>query len=732
VDEQAGWRAVTQPSHSPAPQFTNRLAREKSPYLLQHAHNPVHWYPWGEEAFARARNEGKPIFLSIGYSTCHWCHVMERESFEHENVGRFLNEHFISIKVDREERPDVDKIYMTFVQATTGSGGWPMSVFLTPELKPFFGGTYFPPEPRQGRPGFPQLLERIAELWRDRRGDLELGAEQTHAQLAQMMNARGGEAVGGGSASGIPPRALVESWLKAAGESFKEVYDPQHGGFGRAPKFPQPSQPQFLLRYARRFHDEAALKMVLHMCERMAAGGIHDQLGGGFARYSVDAEWLVPHFEKMLYDNAQLVQLYLDAHLVASGRMDGATDSARAEHLNAPALQPSTSPFATIVRSTLDYVLRDMTHPDGGFYSAEDADSEGHEGKFYCWTWAELSSRLTVEEFNVVVRHYGITPAGNFVDHSHPQPLLGLNVLSVAGLAANQADAALLDSARAKMLAVRAQRVRPHLDDKVLASWNGLMLGAFARAYAVLGDEKYRGAAERNLKFIQADLWENGTLYNRWRDGERDTVQLLDAYAFLLGGVVELYEATLVPETLAFAIALAEAMIKRFYDASQGGFWQSDAGATDLILRIKDDYDGAEPAGNSVATLALLKLAAMAARKDFHEVAQRTLLAGHQKLSRAPHAVSYLLQALDYWADEPARVVVAGDLGNALFQDLLHAAHSVYQPNKVVLGDAGPVDDLARSLSVRDGAAVYLCAGQTCQPPTTDSAEVRKRLFLMS
>jgi hypothetical protein len=360
--------------------------------------------------------------------------------------------------------------------------------------------------------------------------------------------------------------------LRQAGALFKQSYDPRNGGFGSAPKFPQPSQPQFLLRYARRFQDEAASRMVLDTCRRMAAGGIHDQLGGGFARYSVDARWLVPHFEKMLYDNAQLAQLYLDAYVVSGERQ-----------------------YAEVVRDILDYILRDMTHPEGGFYSAEDADSEGHEGKFYCWTRAELSELLAPEEFNVATRYFGITEQGNFVDHSHPQPLAGQNVLSVAQPELLGGDASLLAAAKAKMLAAREQRVRPHLDDKILASWNGLMLGAMARASVVLGEARYGAAAEKNLAFLQARLWDpaDQTLYHRWREGERDTAQLLEAYAFLLAGVLDFYEATLEPKTLDFALALAGAMLHRFYDSDQGGFWQTPADTSDLILRIKEDYDGA-------------------------------------------------------------------------------------------------------------------------------------------
>jgi uncharacterized protein YyaL (SSP411 family) len=693
---------------------TNRLAREKSPYLLQHARNPVDWFAWGEEAFEKARRENKPIFLSIGYSTCHWCHVMERESFENGTVAAFLNRHFVSIKVDREERPDVDKIYMTFVQATTGSGGWPMTVFLTDELKPFFGGTYFPPDNRHGRPGFLQLLQHIQQLWETRRPELADSAADAHAKLDQMA-----------STHELSGAALDVEDLRNAGLQLKRMYDPRHGGFGGAPKFPQPSQPQFLLRYARRFRDDEAIRMVLQTCERMAAGGIHDQLGGGFSRYSVDAEWLVPHFEKMLYDNAQLAQLYLDAHLV-SGQSE----------IRDP---KSEMMFAEVARDILDYVLRDMTHPEGGFYSAEDADSEGHEGKFYCWTRTELEKLLAPEEFNVAVRYFGITGQGNFIDHSHPEPLAGQNVLSIVAPDLPGADHGLLASAKKKMLGARAKRVRPHLDDKILASWNGLMLGAFARAYAVLGDKKYLLTAEKNVKFVHEKLWQPlaaaesadarraGTLYHRWRDGERDNVELLDGYAFMLSGVIELYEATLEPRHLDFAIALADAMLAKFFDAENGGFWQSLA-AKDLILRVKEDYDGAEPSGNSVATMVLLKLATLTGRAEFTEAATKTLGLFATRLQQIPQAVPCLMSALDFSLQEPRRAVIAGEPGTPGARELLLAIHSVYQPNKVVLGNAGPVEEFARTLPAKNGAVVYLCTGNACQAPTSDAAEVKKLL----
>jgi uncharacterized protein len=739
---------------------TNRLALEKSPYLLQHAHNPVDWHPWGKEAFARARVENKPIFLSIGYSTCHWCHVMERESFEDEKVAAFLSEHFVSIKLDREERPDVDKIYMTFVQSTTGGGGWPLNVFLTPDLKPFFGGTYFPPDARHGRPSFLQLLRQISQLWQERHDDVVTSASDLHQRLAAAT-------AGSGTLSNTAPAADTVS---PAGAMFKESYDPVHGGFGGAPKFPQPGIPAFLLRYAQRFADDEAARMVLKTCDAMAAGGIHDQLGGGFARYSVDAEWLVPHFEKMLYDNAQLVQLYLDAYLV----------SGQAHH-------------AATARDILDYVLRDMTHPGGGFYSAEDADSEGQEGKFYCWAKAELSQLLAPEEFNVAVQYFGITAEGNFIDHSHPQPLTGLNVLSIVDSNVRTEDQPLLTVAKNKMCDVRAKRIRPHLDDKILTSWNGLMLGAFARAAAVLNDEKYRVAAEKNLSFIQTKLWvrgrnedstttlpltpalspeerekrsqppgepttassstilqqtENeqllsplpggdgqgegkanvGTLFHRWRDGEHDRVQLLEDYACLLSGTIDLYEATLEPRHLDFAVVLAEAMLVRFYDPESGGFWQSAVDATDLILRVKDDYDGAEPSGNSVATLALLKLGAITGREQFTAAAEKTLSLFAPRLQNFPQAMPFMLQAVDFQLEEPRRVVIAGDPHDLKARELLRAAHSVYSPGKIILGTLGAVEEFARTLPAKGGAVVYLCTGNACQPPTSDPVKVKELL----
>ena len=676
---------------------TNRLAAEKSPYLLQHQHNPVDWHPWGDEAFARARRDNKPIFLSIGYSTCHWCHVMERESFESEKLAAYLNEHFVPIKVDREERPDVDKIYMTFVQAMTGQGGWPLNVFLSPDLKPFYGGTYWPPETKFGRPGFQQVLEQVNHAWRTKESDLTNSALDLHQQLIKFTARTT-------PASERP--GLLQ--VKHAGSELKEGYDSVHGGWGSAPKFPSPSHPNFLLRYGVRHKDEEAVKMVLHSLERMAAGGIYDQIGGGFSRYSVDAKWLVPHFEKMLYDNAQLLDLYLDAWLVSGQER-----------------------YAAVAHDVLRYVLRDMTHPDGGFYSAEDADSEGKEGKFYCWTKDEMAALLGPEEFKVAARIFGVTAKGNFVDHSDPEPLPNQNVLSLVETNLTPAEEALLASAKRKMFEARSRRVRPHLDDKVLASWNGLMLGALARAGAVLGEERYLAAAEKSAAFLKKRLWDagTGTLYHRWRDGERDSVQLLDAYAFLVGGVLELYQATLNPAHLEFAIALAESMLARFYDRESGGFWQTAAGASDLILRVKEDYDGAEPSGNSIAVLSLLKLGSITEREEFKAAARKTLQLFGDRVQQMPQVVARLLTAVDFDLEEPRRVVIAGDAKSAAGRELLRAAHGVYQPNKVVLSTLGPVESFARTLPVKDGKpTAYVCTGTACQPPTHEGAKLKALL----
>ena len=675
---------------------TNRLAGEKSPYLLQHAKNPVNWFPWGEEAFETARREKKPIFLSIGYSTCHWCHVMERESFENEEIAAYLNKHFISIKVDREERPDVDHLYMSFVQATTGSGGWPMTVFLTPDRKPFFGGTYFPPKGKQGSPGFTELLALIHGHWSTKHADVVASAEAVSKQIQTHLTQE--------------PKTkptLNPDLLRKAVESLAQDIDPVNGGFGHAPKFPSPSVPSLLLRYGARHNDMDLVNKIKLTGDRMAAGGIHDQLGGGFSRYSVDEKWLVPHFEKMLYDNAQLLDLYLDLYLVSGEKR-----------------------FANIAHDISRYLLRDMTDPEGGFYSAEDADSEGYEGKFYTWTLADLTKLLSAKELAVAVRYFGITERGNFIDHSHPDPEPNQNVLSIVDPKLSAAETKLLDSAKAKMFAIQQKRIRPRRDDKILSSWNGLMLGPLARAGVILDEPLYRAAAEKNIAFIKAKLWDTKTqtLHHRWRDGERDTVQLLEAYAYLLNGVVTLYECTLDPQHLEFSIRLADSMIDRFYDSKDGGFWQSGSGAKDLIARVKQDDDGAQPSGNSVAIMALLKLSDITEQARFRESAEKSLRFFSNRIERSPYGAAFLCQALDYSLDESRRVVITGDPVNKDVQALIAATHSVYQPTKVVLGNRGQVEEFATTIKDSPQAEAYFCRGKTCQLPTHDPVKLKQML----
>ena len=684
--------APTPSVKSDSPKHTNRLSKEKSPYLLQHQHNPVDWYPWGDEAFEKAKKENKPVLLSIGYSTCHWCHVMERESFENEDVAKVLNGNFIAIKLDREERPDVDQLYMTAMQAMGLGGGWPLNVFLTPDRKPFFGGTYFPKEK------FVLTLKRVEELWRENKADLEKDAQNLTTELEKYMN----EGKAGGADSKLP-----ENLLLAAAKGFAGSYDPKWGGFGKAPKFPQPQVPGLILLAAAHSGDKEMTEKVLHTCRMMAAGGMYDQLGGGFSRYSVDEKWLVPHFEKMLYDNAQLIDLYLDAGLVSGDPQ-----------------------YHDTVRDIIRYLLRDMTHKDGGFYSAEDADSEGHEGKFYCWTKQEFTEILGADDAAWAGEFFGITEKGNFEDHSHPSPLPGQNILSVIKPDAklSDADKQRLASVKQKLSDVRSKRIRPHLDDKIMTSWNGLMLGAMSRASIILDHKEALAAVQKNFAFVKANLWDakSKTLYHRWRDGERDSAQLLSGYAFYLNGSIELYEATLDPAVLEFAIALAEGLVEKFYDTKAGGFFTS-AATKDLLFRAKDDYDSAEPSGNSVAILALLRLAKITEIKDFQAKAEASLRAFHVRITEMPQAVPLMIKAAAFAAREPYRAVIAGDPAAA--RDILRAAHNNYQPHRVILGTTGPVEESARDKPMQDGKpAAYICTGSECQLPTSDPAIIRKHL----
>jgi hypothetical protein len=677
----------------------NRLAGEKSPYLRQHAANPVDWYPWGEEAFARARAEDKPIFLSIGYSTCHWCHVMERESFEDAAIAAKLRDGFVSIKVDREERPDVDRVYMAFVQATTGGGGWPMSVFLTPELKPFFGGTYFPPAPRGGMIGFPQLLDRVDELWRTRRPDIEASGEQIVAEL------RRGEA-------GAEPVLLERTVFHAATSFFAKAFDKEHGGFGNAPKFPRPVVLGFLHRMFARTRDSEVAVMSLATLHRMSRGGMYDHLGGGFHRYSVDRLWHVPHFEKMLYDQAQLVD-----SLVEGWQLTG-----RGE-------------YRDVARETCEYVLRDLAAPGGGFYAAEDADSPGpdgerREGAFYVWTRAEIEEVLGADA-DLFCRAYAVAADGN-ADDPHGE-LTGMNVLHAVlgpdGLAretgrpAAEAQATLA-AARAALFRRRATRPRPHRDEKILAGWNGLMIAALARAGAAFGEPRYVAAAAAAAEFLQRTLWDGRTLRRRWADGEAGVDGFLDDHAFLLRGLVELYQADFAWRWLEWAEALADGMVAAFHDDAEGAFFTSRGTDASLLVRMKDDYDGAEPAGSSVAAGALFRLAELCGRAEWRRIAEKTIRFYSGRLKQAPHAMPEMLSALDFGWDPPTTVVFAGDDIDELARTLADR----YLPNTLRLragAELGARLPWVAAMGPQGGkAAAYVCRDHACERPTTEPAEL--------
>ena len=606
---------------------TNALVHEKSPYLKQHANNPVDWLPWGQAAFDKARKEDKPIFLSIGYSTCHWCHVMAHESFEDERVAELLNREFVPIKVDREERPDIDRIYMIFVQATTGSGGWPMSVWLTPELKPFFGGTYFPPGSRYGRPGFRELLVHLAQVWKLERDKVELSSNDVAEQLRSM------------SASAKNAFEPDLELFRSGYYPLRRSFDSRYGGFGNAPKFPRPSTLNYLLRYSILEDNPEALDMVVKTLKAMAAGGMHDQLGGGFHRYSVDERWFVPHFEKMLYDQAQLAIAYLEAFQMTGDQQ-----------------------LAEVARDIFQYVLRDLTDAAGGFYSAEDADSAdpeqpGHsgEGAFYIWRQGEIRELLQGKEA-FVSKHFGIKPEGNVEVDPHGE-FGGRNILYQAE--DEEAPAELKESIKV-LLEERNKRPRPHLDNKILTSWNALQISAFAKGYRVLGDARYLEAADRAAKFLLTKMYDpaSGQLLRRYCDGDAAVGAFLDDYAFLAQALLDLFEATSDAAYLETALDLANRGLTRFEDQQGSGFFSTEEGVSDVLLRIKDDYDGAEPSGNSVATDVLIRLAHITGDENFRQRATRSLHAFAPKLKAQPTMAPQMMVALARWLSEPEQTIV--------------------------------------------------------------------------
>ena len=693
----------------------NHLQNEKSPFLLQHAHNPVDWYPWGEEAFAKARREDKPIFLSVGYSTCHWCHVMARESFENEDVARILNAGFVCIQVDREERPDVDRTFMAFVEALTGSGGWPLNVFLTPDLKPFYGGTYFPPDRRGNLPGLVEVLHAVSERWKTHRADVVESAHRADADLRKLSQ----PPPGGRSASGTPGAACIDSAYAVE----KVRYDTQFAGFGPAPKFPRPCELLFLHRVYVRTHDPRALEMSRATLAAMADGGIHDQLGGGFHRYSTDPSWRLPHFEKMLSDQAQLVIAYLEAYQL--------TGEVR---------------FADVARDILSYVRRDMTADNGGFLTAEDADSPADarhpeplvEGAFYLWTQAAIDALLPAPDAKLFSRHYGVQPAGNLGN-----ALPGQNVLYIAESLEETASAlglnpeaarAQIESARARLIEARSRRPRPHRDDKVLAGWNGLMISACARAAAILRTGDELESARRAADFLVGTLWddEHRQLRRRYRDGEAAIPAFNTDYACVVQGLLDLYEVSFEPRWFEWACKLTDRQIELCAD-STGGFFEAAGSDPNLPLRAKEDYDGAEPTSNSVTAMNLLRLGEMADSARYRKLAEKTLTAYAPILEHHGVALPAMLAALDFHLSSPRQIIIAGKPGAPDTDRLLATVNARFLPNRILLladGGAGQAA-LAASLPLlsRFGmesgrATAYVCQDYTCKLPVTQPTDL--------
>jgi len=671
-------------------QKANRLIREKSPYLLQHAHNPVDWHPWSEEAFERARAENKPIFLSVGYSTCHWCHVMAHESFEDREVARLMNETFVCIKVDREERPDVDGIYMTVCQIMTGSGGWPLTILMTPERKPFFAGTYIPKENRHGRVGMIELIQGVQRVWKTRHGDVLSSAEQVTAAL-QKASAE--------SSAGEPPGKTA---CRAAYEALSGLFDESYGGFGGAPKFPSPHHFLFLLRYWKRTGEPTALEMVEKSLSAMRRGGVYDQLGFGFHRYSTDARWRLPHFEKMLYDQAMLSMAFLEAFQATGKEI-----------------------YSETAGEIFTYVLRDLKAPGGGFFCAEDADSEGEEGKFYQWTEAEIRGGLDAAEAALTIETFGVEEDGNFLDEA-ARVRTGRNVLFLAK-SPEVAKRATLEGAREKLFRAREKRVRPGRDDKILTDWNGLMIAAMAKGAQVLDRPDWAEAAAEAARFVLAHLRDKrGRLLHRYREGEAAVPGMLDDYAFLIWGLLELYEAIFDAETLKAALELADITINHFHDEKGGGFFFTADDGEEILFRQKDSYDGAIPSGNSVIMLGLLRLSRITGRSDLEQKAIGVSRAFARNIGQIPSAYSQLLVALEFLAGPQFEIVIAGKPGAKDTQEMLDAVRRAFLPNRVLLlrpqgagsGAIAAIAPYTKDMKAEGGrATAYVCRNFACAKP---------------
>ncbi len=678
-----------------AKKHTNNLINETSPYLLQHAHNPVNWFGWNDEAFEKARDEDKPILLSIGYSACHWCHVMEHESFEDEETAEIMNEYFVCIKVDMEERPDVDRIYMNFVQLTTRSGGWPLNVFLTPDKKPFFGGTYFPPEPRYNMPSFRQILMSIKDAWENKRDELLHSANDILGELRRI------------SLMETSPIGLEIEHLDTAFRSFVQTFDNTNGGFGGAPKFPPAMSLEFLLAYYKRTGNENALEIVKKTCNKMAHGGIYDQLGGGFHRYTVDAIWLVPHFEKMLYDNAQLTKIYL--HLFQETKDEF---------------------YRRIATETLEYIKREMLDPNGGFYTAQDADSEGVEGKFFVWTPHEVEKILGEKNARPFMFYYDISEEGNFEEK---------NILNVKNTIAETAEVfkispeklqEILETGREKLFKEREKRIKPFRDEKVLTAWNGLMLSTFAEASAILQSEDYLKIAKKNADFILENLQKDGYLLRTWKDGEAKLNAYLEDYANFSDGLLALYQVSGNVKYLKEAKRLVDLMITEFWDEDAGGFYFTGENHEELIVRSKDYRDNATPSGNSAAADVLLKLAKILGDEKYENFAVTVLRLVASQVRRYPNGFGRTLQALEFYLGKTKEIVIIGGKNN----DLENAVWEEYLPNKVVILSDNPEKEaeiipLLENRNKIDGKpTAYVCENFVCQKPTTETEDLMRDL----
>ncbi|MCF8131267.1 MAG: thioredoxin domain-containing protein [Deltaproteobacteria bacterium] len=682
----------------------NALIHEKSPYLLQHAENPVDWYPWGKEAFQKAKNEDKPIFLSVGYATCHWCHVMAHESFEDSGTAEILNNHFVSIKVDREERPDLDKIYMSVCQALTGHGGWPLSVFLTPDKIPFFAGTYFPKTSRQGLIGFSELLLKLLNLWKEDRDRLLTAGDQITEHLEKISRA---------ASTG---KSLGIETLEKAGVQLARDFDPQWGGFGNAPKFPSPHQLTFLLRRHRRTGEANDLKMVEKTLQSMRWGGLFDHIGYGFHRYSVDEKWFAPHFEKMLYDQALLAMAYTETYQVTG-----------------------QSFYARVAREVFTYVLRDMTAPEGGFYSAEDADSEGVEGLFYLWTPNEVQEILDSETGDVFCDFFDIRQGGNFEEgRSIPHMRESLSAFAKGKNMGEKELVLLLQEGREKLFTARKTRIHPLKDDKILTAWNGLMITAFFKGYRALGDAGYLRAAEKALAFILDHmLKKDGYLMRRYREGEAAHAGYLDDYAFLTWALVEGYESTFNPRYLKTAVALTHTLLDLFWDSENGGFFFTGRENETLITRSRDAQDGALPSGNSVAALILLQLGRLTGETAFEEKADKLMRAFSDPVDAYPSAHTQLLQALDFMIGPAQEVVISGSSDDDNTKTMLEVIHRNFFPHQVahlVSTDeerdrlAGLAPFVKEMVPVEGKATAYVCRRYACRAPVTDPREMEEAL----